>query len=275
MTHKNSIKIIQVLLISISFLSTPTCNAFGFDWFWDFFGEEKESGDIISEKRDVKDFKNIVLMGSGKILLEQSNKEELVVEAEDAIISLLETKVEDGTLIIKKKRKNIFSSSSSYVTPKFHVKVKNLDSVKIIGSGKLYTSNIKSDGLSITLIGAGFAELKEITNLKKIEINGSAEFRGSSIEAKDFEVIISGSGEIKLSGTTNNQKIEINGSGDYKAYDFESKKCEISVSGSGDAHVWVLDYLKAKVSGSGDILYKGAPKSDLSVAGSGRIKQKK
>jgi hypothetical protein len=75
-----------------------------------------------------------------------------------------------------------------------------------------------------------------------------------------------------MSGSTSNLAVELSGSGDFRGFDIESQSSNVSVSGSGDVKVVAKKNLVARVSGSGDIVYKGNPeKKDVKVLGSGNI----
>ena len=83
---------------------------------------------------------------------------------------------------------------------------------------------------------------------------------------------VSGSGDLTLRGTTNTLKASVAGSGDFHGFDLKSVNTDVSVNGSGDATVYCSGELKARVSGSGDIEYRGNPKTkDTKVSGSGSI----
>lgn len=76
-------------------------------------------------------------------------------------------------------------------------------------------------------------------------------------------------------GTADNAEIALSGSGDIHAYTLKAKSAKVSLAGSGDIRVHAIDYMKARVAGSGDITYKGKPaKLDTKVAGSGNISSK-
>ncbi len=83
---------------------------------------------------------------------------------------------------------------------------------------------------------------------------------------------MSGSGDMNLSGKTIDFEATISGSGDIKAYDLIADNVEATVSGSADIKVTANKMLKARVSGSGDISYRGNPeKVDTKTSGSGDI----
>ncbi len=75
-----------------------------------------------------------------------------------------------------------------------------------------------------------------------------------------------------LKGKTNNLDVRVAGSGDIHGFGLQANHTTVSIAGSGDASVVSNESLKARVSGSGDIEYKGNPtKEDTKVSGSGSI----
>ena len=70
---------------------------------------------------------------------------------------------------------------------------------------------------------------------------------------------IAGSGDIGLSGKTLNAKYKIAGSGDIAAGNLESENVSASTTGSGSISCYASGKLTARVTGSGDIAYRGNP----------------
>ena len=76
----------------------------------------------------------------------------------------------------------------------------------------------------------------------------------------------------ELTVTTLFGEVEVSGSGDVEAYDLKTEKAELKIAGSGSIGISVEKEIIARVSGSGDIKYKGQPRiEDIKVSGSGQI----
>ena len=77
-----------------------------------------------------------------------------------------------------------------------------------------------------------------------------------------------------LSGSTDELQIHVTGSGYFDGEDLISNRTDVSCKGSGDAVVVANTNLNAKVHGSGDIEYKGAPsQKEVRIFGSGDVNQ--
>jgi hypothetical protein len=190
-----------------------------------------ESSNVTSESRDVSDFSEVELNGIGNLSIQQTGSESLTVEAEEDVLPKLKTEVENNRLIIGPE------SNTSIHTNKpinYTLTVKDLNALKLAGSGHIEAEDIDTDELAVTINGAGDA---------------------------------------KMAGRADSQDIDISGSGDYEASDLESKDVNINVRGSGSAVVNASDELDAKVSGSGSVEYIGDPTVNEDVSGSGRVRE--
>ncbi len=207
------------------------------------------SGSKVTKTLNLKDFTGFSLAISGKIYLKQGNTQSVTIEAQQNIIDNILTEVKDKHWQIK-----------------FDKRVRRHDGIKIWITIPTLTKAIISG--SGDIIGeSAFTDLKNL----QLVISGSGN-TNLEVEAEQIEGTVSGSGDIILRGSAQSFTINISGSGDCKAVDLKTAHCKISISGSGDCKVYVTDTLDVKVSGSADVRYKGTPKVNSRVAGSGSVK---
>jgi hypothetical protein len=207
-----------------------------------------------SEERTVEPFTKIDLGISATLILVQADVQKVSIEADADALKLIETKVENSTLIIK--------------VSKWHFT--NLGKVTI------YISVPKIEGLDVSGSGKIIAQNKISTEAIQLEISGSGSIELSNLSANNVKSEISGSGNIKLTGSKaiTFLSITISGSGDLYATDLSTDEANISISGSGDCKVNVKSKLTAEISGSGKVRYLGDPKKvDVDVSGSGSVKK--
>ncbi len=208
------------------------------------------SGDVITEERSVSDINAVDISCSGTLYIEMGEEEELRVEAEDNIIDSFETKIEDGTLKIKRKS-GVMLSLTKPVT--FYLTVTELDSIKSSGSADIKAPDISVERFDINMSGSGNLDVK-----------------GLAIE--ELGVKISGSGKVTIKdGLGKKQSVKITGSGSYMAKDLLTNEAEVEVTGSGGATVHVTNELEVVISGSGDVKYDGSPTIDQNITGSGKL----
>jgi hypothetical protein len=92
------------------------------------------------------------------------------------------------------------------------------------------------------------------------------------VECDEISASMSGSGNMNLKGDTGRFHVQISGSGDVEAFELNAREVDANISGSADIRVTANEILRARVSGSGDIQYRGNPtKIDSKSSGSGSI----
>ena len=218
----------------------------------------KGSGNVVTEQRSVGPYDGVALSGSFDVELVAGTEGSLTLKGDDNILEHLETEVKNGTLHIKpEKGYNLEPSSWKDGGILITVPVESIDEVSLSGSGDIVgKTRLKSESLRASMSGSGDISLE--------------------VEAGQVVVALSGSGDIALSGTAGRAEIRVSGSGDVKAYELQAREVEAVVAGSADIRVTATESLTARVSGSGDIHYRGNPaKLDAKTSGSGDITQGK
>lgn len=201
----------------------------------------KGNGNVVTIERSVGDYDAVALAGWFDVELVDGNEGEITLKGESNLLEYIKTEVKNGKLIVKaEKGVNLRPSnwnSGIYIT----VPVETINSVTLSGSGDIVSkTTLKSDDFATRISGSGDITL--------------------DIEAENVEATLSGSGDINLEGRATNLDIQVSGSGDIKAYELDAEFATVQVSGSADVKVTVNQSIDARVSGSGDITYRGNPK---------------
>lgn len=214
----------------------------------------KGNGNTITENRSVGGYDGVSLSGWFDVELVSGSVGEITLRGEENLLEHVITEVKDGVLRIKtEKGYNLQPSSWNGGGILITVPVDELREVTLSGSGDIRgKTRIRADRFHTGMSGSGDISLE--------------------LDADEVEASLSGSGDIALSGSADRVEIRISGSGDVKAYDLEANHVEATVSGSADIRVTANESLTARVSGSGDIHYRGNPsKVDSKSSGSGDI----
>jgi Putative auto-transporter adhesin, head GIN domain len=184
------------------------------------------SGNIITESREVSGFNEIILGGTGRVVVEVTGTESLTIEAEDNIMPLLETTVRDGRL-----RLDTRASISPTVDIVYTITAATLDGLVISGSGVVSATAIDGSDFRVDISGSGDVKAEgTLTGLLSVSISGSGEFDGESLIAPEGRVDVSGSGNAVVN-VTDNLEVSVSGSGDV-VY-LGSPSVEVDSSGSG------------------------------------------
>ena len=235
-----------------------------------FFHVNVGSGEVVSEKRDVRDFDSVRLSGSGTIFITQTGEESLSIEAEESILPLLTSEVHGHQLELGVRHGvNIAPRASIH----YYLTVRDLRGLAITGAGKVQMSSLTTDTLRVTISGAGDLQGPELTaDTLDISISGAGKVMVNSLTTNALDVTIPGTGSATLAGRAARQTVTIPGAGSYHAEELVSDQARVKVSGAGSAIVNVRETLDARISGIGSIRYAGQPTVTKSVSGIGSIR---
>lgn len=212
----------------------------------------KGNGNVTTVTRTTGDYDGVKCAGSMDYILVAGNEGKITIEAESNLMDYIVTEIKNNNLIIKvKKGYNLKPSFNKAF--KVTVPFRDISSVSLAGSGDVWNEDkIKSNSFDASLAGSGDMVL--------------------DVEADSVKGSLAGSGDLTLKGNTNDLTVKVAGSGDIHAFGLQANHTVASVAGSGDIEVVSNKSLKARVTGSGDIDYKGNPdKEDTKVTGSGTI----
>lgn len=244
--------------------------------------EVKASKNYVTKQIKVSDFDQIAVSGSLDVTYtQQSGKPKVEIYTSDNIVDLLDIYVKNGKLNLGFK-KNV---KVSYNKLEIRVTSEDLNAVNVAGSGDFkFTNGLKTDQLKMNVAGSGDITASNIQCSQEFTANvaGSGDIECKQLKAADMDISVAGSGDlkienalvtsanasvagsgtVKISGNADKANYSVAGSGDLYANDFKVQNISASVAGSGDIKCYAVEHLKARVSGSGTIGYKGNPELD-------------
>lgn len=220
---------------------------------------------------EVKNFEQIVITGSAKVIYEQGKTCSVRVKADEADIDLGKAYSDGKTL-------NISLSDNNDIT----IHLGFFDLLKGLKSGSISKDKIvfyvtSPDLIAVNLMGSGdFISNKKVdTDHLTLTLKGSGDIDFEDIICDKFEVNLAGSGDVDINKVeTLTSNLQLRGSGDIKVSQQKVRHTELNVVGSGDIdiHCMDCDLINASVTGSGDITISGKVKKvNKSVRGSGDI----
>jgi len=213
----------------------------------------KGNGKKVTIERNTSDYDGLAVAGWFDVDLVDGKEGALTITGEENLLEYIITEVENGKLVIKVEKGVNLKPSNSSDGIRITVPVETIDAVSMSGSGDIVgKKKIKTSNFTTAMSGSGDITL--------------------NIDADSLTAAMSGSGDMNLSGRAQDFEATISGSGDIKAYELEAVNVSATVSGSADIKVTANKIIKARVSGSGDISYRGNPeKVDTKTSGSGDI----
>ena len=218
-------------------------------------GKINGNGNQVTQVRTTKDYDQIAISGFFDIELVEGMEGTLTLVGEQNILDNIITEVNGNKLTIKVKNGYNLKPSSWRKGVSITIPVDSISALSLSGSGEIAgKKTLKANYFETTMSGSGDISI--------------------ALEVNSLKASMSGSGDMALSGKATDFVASISGSGDINAYDLIADNVDATVSGSANVKVTANKEIIAKVSGSGDIDYRGNPeKIDTKVSGSGDITQ--
>ncbi|OIV44048.1 head GIN domain-containing protein [Flavobacterium johnsoniae] len=210
------------------------------------------SGNVTTEKRIVQgDFKNISVSNAIDLVIEQSDKYEITVEADDNLQKEIITKVENGTLVIKCK----FNSFRNVNMKKVTVKMPAIDKIEASSASTVESKNVLQ-GEDIVL---------ETSSAATMDVN---------VESDNITCDSGSGSSINISGKALKIKVSAGSGAAIDAIKLLSNEVEADASSGGTVSVHPILKLKADASSGGSINYDTTPKTiEKSASSGGSISQ--
>ncbi|MBJ7313143.1 head GIN domain-containing protein [Rugamonas sp. CCM 8940] len=216
-------------------LTLGTAQASPLDWLR---GETvKGSGKMISQTRELGHFNAMALSTGGNVEIRLGNSESVTIEADDNILPLIETVVENGTLRIRPLQK---AQHLDIRNLKLVVQARSLERVSMAGSGTINADRLQGEKL-------------------QFDVGGSGSINVAKLNSEAVTISIGGSGSMKAGGNTERLQVSIGGSGTVHTGQLAVRDAVINIGGSGQATVSAQKSLSLSVAGSGSIGYYGDP----------------
>jgi Putative auto-transporter adhesin, head GIN domain len=177
----------------------------------------------------VAGFNLVRLRGSGNLLVEQTGAESLTIEAEDNILPLLRSDVENGVLSLGLR------PGVGIVTHKpivFKLTVKELKGIDASGSGSIVVKRVDTDRFGLEGSGSIEVEVAGRVQEQDVSISGSGGYNGEALTSRSASVKVSGSADVVVNA---------------------SDALDVQVSGSGNVRYVGNPSVTEKVSGSGSV----------------------
>lgn len=207
------------------------------------------SGNAQTELRQLESVQHVRLAGTGDMEISFGEKSQIEIEADDNILSYIETDVRGDTLIIGTRN----NTSIRPRTPiKYRLQLPSLASVKVSGSGTVTSPKLEAEEASLTISGDG-----------RINI--------AHVDTEELTINVSGNGELHLAGQASTQSIDVSGSGRITGTDLQVERADVRIAGSGNVELWATEQIDVRISGSGEVIYRGNPTIQQSISGSGEL----
>ncbi|WP_229219773.1 head GIN domain-containing protein [Rugamonas fusca] len=252
-SSSSSRPVLRALLLAAGMLAAalPAVNAAASPLAW-FSGDRVQgSGNVTRQTRQVEHFTALSLSMGGNVEVRLGATEGVTIEADDNLLPLIETSVENGTLRIRPAKRDLQLEPR---TLKIIVQARTVERLTVAGSGTVTADGMHGRNLAFDVAGSG--------GIKAYHLDGES-----------VSMSLGGSGTLQAGGKAERLQVSVGGSGKVQAGELAAREAMVSLSGSGQAQVWAKEALNVNVAGSGEVGYYGDPRLTRSVAGSGNVRR--
>ena len=170
------------------------------------------SGNIITESRDVSGFDEVVVLGSGSVVVDVTGTESLTITADDNLMAVLTSEVKGTKLELGVDSVKSISPSEGI---EYQITATDLTAVSILGSADFVVTGVDTPSFDVLIAGSGDVQLAGAADGLNVEIAGSGGFAGEDLISAGGSITIAGSGSAVVN-VTDELDVSIGGSGDVK-----------------------------------------------------------
>ncbi len=158
------------------------------------FSGENGSGKIVTEKRDLKGFKAVDVGSVFQVEITSQKDFSIEVEADDNLLPLIKTEVDDGVLEIE---------SDGRLSPTSPIRIRisapDIDNLDVSGAANVTLNGIRNSSLCVDSSGASKVKIAGETTKFTAEASGASKIDAEDLKAVDASIDGSGASHVDVS----------------------------------------------------------------------------
>lgn len=212
----------------------------------------KRTGKIFTDVRVLPPFTKIIVEDNVNVFITQGNSQDVKVEAGNNLITLIETEVENNTLLIQNNNKCNWARSYKNGTINVHITMPTLKHIAHFGSGLIKSNDtISGDTLTILTKESGDVELTINTYMLNTQVHSTS--------------------DVTIRGTTSLHGNFHIGAGFLYCKELRSDCAWSTSKASGDEYFNVKNCMGVTIDWVGNIYYSGNPTVEVKGTGEGKL----
>ncbi|CAN5304140.1 head GIN domain-containing protein [soil metagenome] len=160
--------------------------------FKDSFSETG-SGNVISEKREITDFKSVDVGGAIQVEITAQKEFSVEVQADDNLLPLIKTEVRNGVLRIESEKR--INTKNPIIVK---ISAPNIENLDVSGASKVNLTNLSNENLQIHSSGASKIEISGTTVNFTIDVSGASRIYAENLKAENVSVDASGASNVSV-----------------------------------------------------------------------------
>lgn len=232
------------------------------------------SGNVVTETREVSDFQNVEICCGMQLNLTQGDEERLTIEAEDNIISEIETVVSRGTLSIRFHQNVRFFGWRLNHPIRVNLQMREIQGISISSGSSLDADNITSGQLSLRFSSGSNGEIGNITAEQiTLQAGGGAHASIRTMTTDTLDVQLSSGSEVRIDGgSTAHQQIDVSSGSTYLAGNLQSEVTVVDAGSGSSAEVNVSESLVVNAGSGSQVEYSGNPQIQQNLSSGSQLR---
>jgi len=189
------------------------------------FGGVQGSGNVLTEKRNVANFKSLEVSGAFDVEVVAQKDFSVEIEADDNLLQFIKTEVKGDTLKISTEKR-----ISSKGALRVRIAAPNIEDLGVSGASKISLANLQNDSLKIDASGASKIDASGETKNLEIELSGASRLDAENLKTENANIDASGASKISVN-VTGDLKADLSGASKV-TYLGNPKNLEKSTSGA-------------------------------------------
>jgi len=211
---------------------------------------ERVSSKSMTTHRTLTGYDGIVFSAVGDVFITQGQGFSFTMQGPQNVVEALTTEIVGSDLLISSVKCFYGINEDNKFT--ISITMPAVRSMDMSGTGNMKSVNtLTGDFIEVAANGVGYLDV--------------------DIEADSLHTEITGSGTVKLTGAVRKHDIISASVADINAYGLVTDTTIVDHRGVGSVYSFVNALLKASLSGTGNIYYKGDPIVDEHITGTGKV----
>lgn len=170
-------------------------------------GATHGSGNPESETRQVDPFTQIDVGANFQVEVEVGPAQEVIVEADDNLLELIETEVSGDTLKIRVSERVRTKNDLE-----LKIKVPSLTGLEASGASNVEAAGVQGDAFELDASGASRVVLAGTVDDLELDVSGAANVDSLELQAKRADIDVSGAGDVDVA-VSDALEVDISGAG--------------------------------------------------------------
>jgi hypothetical protein len=207
------------------------------------------SGRTATEDRSVEGFHRVRASNAVEVVVAVTGSESATVEADDNLLSLVQTRVDHGTLEI-----GVIGSLTTRNPLRVRVEAREIDGLIADAAARISCKDLPGDDLALSAASSGSVVVDHV-------------------DAGLLKVAASSSGSVTAAGRADRQDVDASSSGRYDGGKLVSRSSNVTSSSAAVATLHATEAINGSASSSGSVRYAGSPASvAVSTSSAGSVR---